>query len=169
LPDSCPNRHLSILVAVPKLAQQKVDEAQFEVDSIVVTNTKTQNLTMAINSVIRTDGSVHATIDAFQGVMYLEDIPSHTPFATLDFPQTTADAFQTVNVSQFLPITDVKALTVFNTWLLANESLRVTVSGDTHVHVRGISRAYPITFKKTLTLSGTRAATNCHSMLGDCH
>ncbi|KAK4240321.1 hypothetical protein C8A03DRAFT_42127 [Achaetomium macrosporum] len=148
-----------LLVGVPKIAQQKLDDAQLELDGITVSNTQTQNMTMAINSTIRSDGSVHATIDAFQGVMYLEDKQPNTPFAKIDFPQTNSDAFQTVNVSQFLPIDDVQALTVFNTWLLANESLRVTVLGDTHVRVRGISRDYPVTFKKTVSMPGLNAFT----------
>lgn len=145
-----------LLVGVPRIAQQKLDEAELSFDGLIASDTQTQNLTMSINSTIRTDGSVHANIDAFPGSMYLEDYEPHTPFATLNFPPTTADALQTVNVTQFLPIENLEALTRFNTWLLANESLRVTVQGDTHVHVRGISRAYPVTFKKTITMDGLR-------------
>lgn len=143
-----------ILVAIPRIAQQKLDDAELIIDSIVVSHTQAQNMTMAINSTIKSDGSVHATIDGFPGVMYLEDYQPHTPFAKINFPQTTSDALQVVNVSQFLPIDDVAALTRFNTWLLANDSLRVTVEGDTNVHVRGISRSYPVTFKKTITMPG---------------
>jgi hypothetical protein len=150
--DSAPR----LLVGVPKIAQQKLDEAELSFDGLIATDTQTQNLTMSINSTIRTDGSVHAEIDAFPGDMYLEDYEPHTPFATLNFPPTTADALQTVNVTQFLPIENLEALTRFNTWLLANETFRVTVKGDTHVHVRGISRAYPVTFKKTITMDGTQ-------------
>jgi len=109
---------------------------------------------MAINSTITTDGSVHADIAGFTGVMYLEDLEPHTPFARIDFPATTADALQTVNISQKLEITDMKALTTFNTWLLTNESLRITTYGETTVKVRGISRTYPVTFKKTITTPG---------------
>jgi len=143
-----------LLVAVPKIAQQKIDDAELIFDGLVVTNTQTQNLTMSINSTIKTDGSVHADIAAFDGIMYLEDHEPHTPFAKIQFPATTADALQTVNVTQFLHIEDVEALTVFNTWLLANETLRVTIEGDTHVRVKGIARDYPVTFKKTITMPG---------------
>lgn len=143
-----------ILVGVPRIAQSKLDAAELIIDGITVTNTQTQNMTMSINSTIRSDGQVHATIDPFRGSMYLEDRLPHTPFAKINFPQTTSEAHQTVNVTQFLEIEDVEALTIFNTWLLANESLRVTVVGDTHVHVRGISRAYPVTFRKTVTMPG---------------
>lgn len=146
-----------LLVGVPKIAQQKLDDAELHLDGINISNTQAQNLTMAINSTITTDGSVHATVEGFQGVMYLEDLQPHSPFAKINFPQTSSDAFQTVNVSQFLPIDDVKALTVFNTWLLANESLRVTVLGDTDVRVRGISRDYGVTFKKTVDMPGLNA------------
>jgi hypothetical protein len=145
-----------LLVAVPKIAQQKLDDAELILDSLVVTNTQGQNLTMTLSSTIKTDGSVHADIDSFEGVLYLEDHEPHTPFAKIRFPQTTADALQTVKVTQFLPIHDVEALTIFNTWLLANQTLRVTVLGDTHVRVRGIARSYPVTFKKTISTPGLR-------------
>jgi hypothetical protein len=124
------------------------------IDGIVVTNTQAQNMTMAINSTIRSDGQVHATFEPFQGVMYLEDLQPHTPFAKIDFPETDSDALVLINVTQTLQIENVEALTVFNTWLLANESLKVTVEGNTNVHVRGISRAYPVTFKKTVDIPG---------------
>ncbi|KAK3298821.1 uncharacterized protein B0H64DRAFT_83148 [Chaetomium fimeti] len=145
-----------LLVAVPKIAQQKLDDAELILDGISVYNTQGQNMTMSINSTIKTDGSVHADIEGFVGDMYLEDHKPHTPFARVNFPATTADAFQTVNVTQFLPIHDVEALTIFNTWLLANRTLRVTVQGDTNVRVRGIARNYPVTFKKTVTTPGLR-------------
>lgn len=146
----------SLLVGVPKIAQQKLDDAELILDGITVTNTQGSSMTMAINSTIKTDGSVHADIDAFQGIMYLEDHQPHTPFAKINFPATTADKLQTVNVTQFLPIDNVEALTTFNTWLLSNETLRVTVFGETNVKVKGISRSYGVTFKKTVTMPGTQ-------------
>ncbi|KAK1757836.1 hypothetical protein QBC47DRAFT_165948 [Echria macrotheca] len=145
-----------ILVAVPKLAQKKLDEADLTIQGILITQTQAKELSMSINSTITTDGSVHANIAAFTGVMYLEDLESHTPFATINFPATTADALQTVNISQKLEITDMAALTTFNTWLLANESLRITTFGETTVKVKGIDRDYPVTFKKTITTPGLR-------------
>ena len=144
----------SIFAIIPKIAQSKLDAAELTLDSISITNTQSNSYQMAINSTIRTDGSVHAVIDGFVGIMYLEDLQPQTPFSTLNFPQTTSDSYQTVNVDQHVEITDMKAFTVFNTWLLEKESLRVTMSGDTFIHVNGISRAYPATFKKTLTLKG---------------
>ncbi|KAL2136177.1 hypothetical protein VTI74DRAFT_5230 [Chaetomium olivicolor] len=160
-----------LLVGVPKIAQQKLDDAELILDGIVVTNTQTKSMVMDIDTTIKTDGSVHATIEGFPGVMYLEDYEPHTPFANIDFPETTSDALQVVNVTQNLVINDEEALTRFNTWLIANESLRVTVEGNTNVHVKGISRSYGVTFKKTITMPGlkmldgtvvnqTRAATN---------
>ncbi len=145
----------SLLVAVPKIAQSKIDDAVLTLDALTVSNTQAGNMTMAINSTITTDGSVHADIDGFEGVMYLEDHPDQTPFARIQFPATTADKLQVVNVTQSVAIDDVAALTTFNTWLLANETLRVTVRGDTQVKVKGISRYYGVTFKKTITMPGT--------------
>lgn len=145
---------LIIFVGVPKIAQGKVNDAELQIDSIVASNTQENNFTMSVNSTIRLSSSTSATIDGFEGVMYLEDFDPPTPFARLAFPQTTGDSMQVVNISQFTPITDLDAFTRFNTWLLLNDSIRVTIEGDTKIHVKGLSRAYPINFKKTVTLTG---------------
>ncbi|KAH8893825.1 hypothetical protein GQ53DRAFT_745281 [Thozetella sp. PMI_491] len=148
---------LIIFVAIPKIAQSKLDEATLTIDGIVVTNTKSDSLTMAINSTIHTDGSVKANIDGFLGDMYLEDLLPHTPFAQISFPATTSDALQVVNVSQPLPITNMEAFTNFNTWLLHNTTLRVTVSGSTNIRVNGIAKSYPVTFLKTIEMPGLQS------------
>ena len=119
-----------------------------------MSNTQSESYTMAINSTIRSSSSVKATLDGFTGQMYLEDLEPHTPFASIDFPPTSSAGEQVVNVTQFSPITDMKAFTAFNIWLLANDSVRVTVAGDTTFRVSGISKAFPISFAKTVTLQG---------------
>jgi hypothetical protein len=124
------------------------------IQGITILQTQTNSYQLGINSTIQTDGSVHARIEGFSGSMYLEDLQPHRPFATLMFPETTSDALQIVNVSQHIDVTDMAAFTTFNTWLQNNETLRVTVSGETFVHVSGISRGYPVTFTKTVTLNG---------------
>ncbi|KAI0148128.1 hypothetical protein F4776DRAFT_300780 [Hypoxylon sp. NC0597] len=143
-----------LLVAVPKMAQQKLNEAALAIDGIVITNVETNSLNMAINSTITTDGSTHATIDGFEGTMYLADTDPPLAFAKINFPETTSDALQTVNVSQEIPISDQGAFTTFNEHLMQQETVNVAVKGDTHVHVSGISRAYGVTFSKTVPLRG---------------
>lgn len=144
----------SIFVGVPKIAQKKIDEAELTIDSIVASNTRTDNFTMSVNSTIRIASATSATIDGFEGIMYLEDFQPVTPFARLQFPQTTGDSLQVVNLTQFTPIEDLVAFTRFNTWLLLNDSIRVTVMGDTQVQVSGLNRKYKVTFKKTVELTG---------------
>jgi len=109
---------------------------------------------MAVNSTIRTDGKTHATISPFTGVMYLEDLEPHTPFASVNFPETTSEKEQIVKVDQLVEVTNMDAYTTFNTWLLLNETLRLTIEGDTHVKVKGISKKFGVTFKKTVELKG---------------
>jgi hypothetical protein len=144
----------SIFVAVPKIAQNKVNDAELTIESIVASNTQADNFTMSVNSTIRLGSYTAATIEGFEGVMYLEDAEDKTPFARLNFPQTTGDKLQVVNISQFTPIVDKAAFTRFNTALLLNETIRVTVQGDTKIHVKGLSKAYGINFKKIVTLQG---------------
>lgn len=143
-----------MLVAVPKLAQQKLNEAKLTIDGIAITETQMDSLRMAINSTIKSDDSVHATVDAFEGTLYLADVDPPLAFARIDFPQTTSSSLQAVNISQEIQVSDVGALTAFNAALLSNDSVSVQVKGDTHIHVRGISRAYSVTFDKTVILKG---------------
>lgn len=145
---------VSIFVGIPNIAQSKLDSSELEVDGIIVTRTRSDSYNMAINSTIRSDGGVSATISPFTAEMYLEDLEPHTPFVYLDFPETTSAEVQTVNTSKEVEIPDLEAFTTFNTWLMANESVRVTVKGDTHVRVSGVSRRFGVTFKKTMTLAG---------------
>ncbi|KAI1093683.1 hypothetical protein F5B19DRAFT_116719 [Rostrohypoxylon terebratum] len=141
-----------ILVAVPRMAQQKLDEATLTIDSISVTNAQTNSLNMAINSTITTDGSTHATVDGFEATMYLADPP--LAFAKINFPEMTSDAHQTVNISQDISILDQDAFTTFSEHLIQHESVNVLVEGNTNIHVRGISRAYGVIFSKTVPLQG---------------
>ncbi|KAJ0104445.1 hypothetical protein J7T55_010911 [Diaporthe amygdali] len=145
---------LIIFVAVPRIAQQRVNGATLTIQGIILSQAQSENFTMAINSTLRADDSIHAVIDPFEGVMYLEDWEPQTPFARLQFPQTTSATESAVNLTQFIDILDMNAFTVFNTWVLVNESLRVSVEGDTHLKVSGISRKYPVHFKKVVTLKG---------------
>ena len=152
----------SIFVAVPKIAQHKVDSAELQIDSIVASNTQEGNFTMSVNSTIRIGSSTDATIEGFDGIMYLEDFEPKTPFARLKFPETTGAKLQVVNISQFTAIDDLEAFTRFNTWLLLNESIRVTVEGDTNIHVKGLSKSYPINFKKIVTMQGLNNFAGTH-------
>lgn len=144
---------LTIFVGVQSIAQNKINDAVLEVQGISCTNTHTNAFQLSINTTLKS-GTTKATVEAFPGVMYLEDEPSHTPFVTIDFPETHNQPFQVVNISQYINITNIPALTTFNTWLLNNESLRVTVLGHPTVKVPGISHGYKVTFKKTITMPG---------------
>jgi hypothetical protein len=144
----------SIFVGVPNIAQKKINSAELSIDSIVASNTRADNFTMSVNSTIRIASATSATIDAFEGIMYLTDFSPVTAFAKLQFPQTTGDSLQVVNLTQFTPIDDRVAFTRFNTWLLMNDSIRVTVEGKTKVKVSGLDRKYGVTFKKTVELTG---------------
>lgn len=143
-----------LLVAVPKIAQRKLNDAKLHVDSIVISQSKTNSLHMAINSSITSDGDVHATVHGFEGTMYLTDVEPPLAFAQVQFPETSSESLVLVNVSQELQISDMAALTTFNTYLLANETLTVRIKGDTTVRVSGIARDYPVTFEKDVQMAG---------------
>jgi hypothetical protein len=145
---------LVIFVAVPKIAQHKIDDAKLEIQGVHVINTKSEECLIELNSTITTDGKIKANIDDFEGVIYMEDAEGHRPFVTVNFPSTTAAKFQTVNVSQEINITDMDAFTTFTTWFTNNETLRLTVDGKTRVKPSGLSRKYGVDFKHTVEVKG---------------
>ncbi|KAH8737037.1 hypothetical protein BGZ61DRAFT_7705 [Ilyonectria robusta] len=145
---------LTIFVIVPKIAQSKMNAAHLEIQGVNILQTESNAYHMEINSTIKTDGSIKANIDAFEGEMYLEDYEPHTAFATLLFPKTNANKHQVVNVSQEIKITDMTAFTRFNVWFHNNETVRITINGRTKVKPHGLDRKYGVTFKKTLTING---------------
>lgn len=142
-------------MAVPKIAQQKINESELHIDGISITSPQADQYTMSINATIKSDaGGISATLDAFNGTMYLEDLEPHSPFATIEFPKSSSGGSQTVNVSQVMPVSTSPAFTTFNKWLMANESLRITVTGDTTLHVAGLANSYAVTYKQTVIFKG---------------
>ncbi|KAL7789424.1 hypothetical protein V8C37DRAFT_386482 [Trichoderma ceciliae] len=145
---------LVIFVGVPKIAQSKVNHAKLEVQGVNVLNSKPNSITLQINSTITTDGSIKANIDSFDGVMYLEDLPDHTPFLNITFPATNGDKHQQVNITQEVQIQNPDPFNTFNIWFAANETLRVTIEGRTKVKPSGLSTKFGVTFKKTIVMNG---------------
>lgn len=142
------------LVAIPKVIQHKVDDSELTIDGIAVTNTRTDAITISINSSISSSDSIHATIDGFLADLYLEDTEEKTPFASIQMPETKTGV-SIVNVTQELPTNGANAAAFiqYNTWLLSNETLRMTVKGKTQVRPKGL-KAHKVNFEKTVTING---------------
>ncbi|ETS87957.1 hypothetical protein PFICI_01785 [Pestalotiopsis fici W106-1] len=146
-----------ILIAVPKMAQSKVNDAKLTIDGVAVTQTEAGSFNLAINSTITTDGSAHATIAGFNGTMWLLDTDGPVAFTSIEFPETSSDAVVPVNISQIVTIDHLDELTTFNQRLLTNETVNVRVNGSTTVRVSGIARDYPITFSKDIAFAGFKS------------
>jgi len=142
-----------VLVAIPNYIQRQINKSQLSVDGIAITQTQTSSVWTAINSTIRTSTSTKASIEGFNASLYLEDKLPHTPFAYLQMPETSSKKVQAVNISQHLDLFDAQAYTDFNTWYLLNESFRMTIAGETYVHVSGLKKT-KVNYKKTVTLIG---------------
>ncbi|KAK8056025.1 hypothetical protein PG993_001252 [Apiospora rasikravindrae] len=144
-----------ILVAVPNMAQARLDNASLDIDSIVISQAEKDSFHMAINSTILADNGVHATIRAFEGTMSLlpdQDGAAPMAFAKFQFPEVASAAAVVVNVSQKVAVGDVDSLVAFNEALLAKDFVHVRVEGDTQIRVAGIARDYPVTFRKDVQL-----------------
>lgn len=140
---------------MPKIIQNKVNDAKLTVDGITTSNTTADGLTLSINGTVTSSDAIHAKIDGFNASMYLEDKLPHTPFLQLEMPNTETGAWP-VNVTQHVSLSDNATRNAFidyNKWLMANKTTRVTVSGVTYVHVKAL-KAHKVNFKKTITMNG---------------
>ncbi|ATY58352.1 hypothetical protein A9K55_003281 [Cordyceps militaris] len=145
---------MTIFVAIPRIAQDKINHAKLDIVAVKITNATPTSYQMTINSTITTDGTVKANIDPFAGDMYLEDTEDKTPFAVLNFPPTNADKYSVVNVDQHIVIQNLDAFNKFNTWFVNNETLRIGVKGQTKVQPSGLNKKYDVTFHKILEVKG---------------
>lgn len=145
---------LIIFVAVPEIAQDAVNDAELEMQGVNILETTADSYLMEINSTISTSGKLHATVEAFEADLYLEDFEPQTPFAKLMVPETSGAANQDVNITQQVEITDLDAFIRFNTWFTLNDTLRLTVDGRTSVQPDGLDRNYGVDFKKVLEIKG---------------
>ncbi|PFH59792.1 hypothetical protein XA68_11871 [Ophiocordyceps unilateralis] len=145
---------LIVFVVLPKVVQSKLDAAKLDIQGVAVLQTKANGYLMEINSTITTDGSVHADVEGFKGTLTLADVPDAKPFATLDFPPTTAESLSTVNISQPVQITDAAAFIQFNTLFYQGKSIRVRLHGNTKVKPRGTAREVDVDFTKFLEFNG---------------
>ncbi|KFX92225.1 hypothetical protein V490_05505 [Pseudogymnoascus sp. VKM F-3557] len=141
-----------VLVGFPRIIQDKVNGSTLNIDGISVTNSKTDTVTISINSTVSSSNSIPATVDGFDAIMYLEDKLPHTPVMTLKMPQTKT-GLAIVNITQEISGASNQPFIDFNSWYLWNESFPVTIEGDTLVHVKGL-KAAKVHFKKTVTLKG---------------
>ncbi|KAK2595466.1 hypothetical protein QQS21_006806 [Conoideocrella luteorostrata] len=145
---------LSIFVFVPIAAQNKVNAASLEIQGVNIIEAKPNSFLIQINSTIRTDGQFKADLDPFEGDLTLTDIPNARPFMTIKFPHTNADEFQAINISQTIDITDKAAFAQFNQVFFQNETLEIDIVGRTNVQPRGLSKKYPVDFKKRVEFKG---------------
>lgn len=143
-------------MAIPKLAQSKINSAKFHIDGITITKTRTKTMTVALNASMGVTGTagLKATIAQFPAELYLADLEPYTTFLALDFPKTSASSHINLNITQDIEIQNMEAFTTFAAWLLGKETLNLGMRGKTSIRVRGISRNYGISFKKSIELKG---------------
>ncbi|KHN97418.1 uncharacterized protein MAM_04433 [Metarhizium album ARSEF 1941] len=122
-----------IFVVVPIIAREKVDEATVEIQGIHILDAELNSLFIQIYSTIKTDGQ---------------------PFTTLQFPPTSANKFQVVNISQTVHVTNKDALERFSHAFLANQTLRIKIYGKTYVKPAGMTKKYPVHVNKVIEFNG---------------
>jgi len=148
-----------IFVAVPKMIQDQVNNSLLTVQEVSATQTLATTLLFGVNSTVMTNSSTKATIDSFNASLSLTDKVPSVPFVYITMPQLHTQKVSTINISQELTIYDEQAFADYNSWYLLNDSFRVTVSGETHVHVKGLP-SYKIHFQKTVNLTGLNSFAN---------
>ncbi|KAF4581123.1 hypothetical protein GQ602_007260 [Ophiocordyceps camponoti-floridani] len=147
---------LLIFVAVPKIAQKKMDAAVLDIQGVAVRDTKPDGYRMDVNSTMETDGSMHADIDEFRADLVLTDVKDGLDpvFASLTFKKTPVEKLIKVNVSEEANITNRAGFTMFNTLMYQRESVRVIVRGETRIKPAGLNRKYSVKLFRNYVFKG---------------
>ncbi|KKA29760.1 hypothetical protein TD95_004768, partial [Thielaviopsis punctulata] len=145
---------LVILVGVPNLMQKRVNESKVTISRIAMTNPTNDSFLLSADSTISTPGSTHATIFPFEAELSLAEDGFDYPFGSITFPKNKSSKNTTTLIDQTVQITNVTALTAFNGWLLAKETVRLRIKGKPKLKISGLSRKYKMNFNKVVELKG---------------
>jgi hypothetical protein len=140
----------SIYVAIPKIAQDDINDSTLEVKAMDVTSPTPDGVHLKLSNVAKSDSSFHPTIDAFQGGLSLD---GKTPFLYISVPEVKAEAETNINVEQDVKFASKDAFNAYNKAMMGSESLDVYLDGKTKVHQSGL-RAISVDYNKKITMKG---------------
>ncbi|KAK6530573.1 hypothetical protein TWF281_007416 [Arthrobotrys megalospora] len=144
-----------IFGAIPKIAQNSVNDSTLQVDAIAITNPSNERFTLSMNSTAHSHSPVSAHFSPQTFEMYLPpaDGQQIVPFMTLSVGRLDIKDTLTINVSDVVTeILDKPAYDDFSSQVLKNEKLSLGIRSNPEVNVGAIK--FKVDYQKTVELMG---------------
>lgn len=146
-----------IFVAIPKIAQNNVNDSTLEIESQQVLRPTSGKVDLDIASVTRSDSKYHPELDEFEADLFLESTrPDIKPFGRLTFPAVKVAAENRVQVAQTMEIIDMDQFIEYNKLVVDSEEFSFGVKGRTGLKLGSLPK-YTVDYDKTVTMKGTWA------------
>jgi len=144
-----------IFGAIPKIAQNSVNDSTLQVDGVAITNPDNTKFILSMNSTAHSHSPVSAHFSPQTFEMYLPpaDGQQIVPFMTLNVGELKIQDTIAINVSNVeTNILDQAAYLNFSTQVLNNEVLDLGIRSNPQVNVGSIK--FHVDYQKTVQLKG---------------
>ncbi|EPS35314.1 hypothetical protein H072_11308 [Dactylellina haptotyla CBS 200.50] len=144
-----------IFGAIPKIAQDSVNDSTLQVDAIALTNPSNEKFTLSMNSTAHSHSPVSAHFSPQTFEMYLPpaDGQQIVPFMTLNIGELKIQDTMTINVSNVeTNILDQTAYNAFSKQVLNSEMLELAIRSNPQVNIGSIK--FHVDYQKTVQLKG---------------
>ncbi|KAF3914511.1 hypothetical protein AA313_de0207865 [Arthrobotrys entomopaga] len=144
-----------IFGAIPKIAQDSVNDSTITVDGIALTNPSNTEFTISMNSTAHSHSPVSAHFSPQTFEMFLPPTEGQQPvtFMKLSIGELQIQDVMTINVSNVITqILNNDAYNDFSAQVLNNESMELGIKSNPEVNVGSIK--FHVDYQKTVTLKG---------------
>jgi len=139
-----------IYVAIPKMAQDDVNESTIEIKSLTVMNPTANSVQMIQDAVSSSNASFHPWLDPFNVSIALQGA---APYAMMELPGTNSGTAVPVHINQTVEITNLEAFKEYNAALMKSEKITQSINGSTWLHEGSLPADY-VSYDKTVDLVG---------------
>ncbi|KAL8678790.1 MAG: hypothetical protein Q9186_004900 [Xanthomendoza sp. 1 TL-2023] len=142
-----------IYVAFPRIAQDGVNKATLEIQSLTLSNPTPTSFHLSQTAKLTNHNKYHPRLDAFNASLSVGGAEEDKPFAYIQLPAVHATETTYTHVDQDVQIIDMPAFIEYNTQLLTRDSVDLIVKGKTKLH----EMRFPVTtvdFQKTINMKG---------------
>ena len=142
------------MVAIPKIAQEQLNEAIVEIRSQVIRNPTPQSVDIVLVTASLSNSSLSPTLEGFEVDLFLQDtLPNYKPFARLAIPSIRSTGETIVPIVQTLRISDMDQFINYNKLIVSSTEYSFGMRGNVTLRQAGLP-TQQLVFNKIITSNG---------------
>ncbi|KAL2850198.1 hypothetical protein BJY01DRAFT_261854 [Aspergillus pseudoustus] len=142
-----------VYVGYPNIAQSDIDDSTLTISALIITDPSPVGFDLNMTQTIGTGSIFHPTVFEFKSEVGLAGEESSSPFATVTVPDVVAKDGATMDIQQWVELTNETTFTDFVITLLKEEYFGISVSGKPKLKL-GALPTIDVSYKKDVTLKG---------------